>query len=63
MVRPMAVLTLLRCLAAGCAEPPEIADEIDRQVLTAFLGHTDRLPERLTAERMAMFAETPEKIT
>ncbi len=50
-------------VAAGSAEPPEITDEIDREILAAFLEHTDRLPERLTPERMAYFATIPEKIT
>lgn len=63
-MRAMAVvISLIATWSAARAQPPEITDEIDRQVLLAFLGHTDNLPERLTPQYMAKFAEVPERIT
>jgi len=44
-------------------EPVAMADETDRQILEAFLGHVRSSARHCTPERMAKFASQPEDIT
>ena len=55
-------LGLLASAAGRAAEPPQIADATDREILEAFLQHVERSAAYCTPERMAKFASQPEDI-
>jgi len=58
----LALLALLAFPHAAGAEPPEITDPADRQIVEAFLGHAESSARYCTPERMARFASQPEDI-
>ena len=57
-----AALLVIPATTAG-SEPVAMADEIDREILEAFLGHVRSSARHCTPERMAKFASQPEDIT
>ena len=50
-------------IAQAHAEPTEMTDPKDREILQAFLGHVEKSAAYCTPERMARFAAQPEDIT
>ena len=62
MVLLLTGVMIVASIAAGWAQPPEITDESDLEILQAFIEHTDKLPELLSDERMHGITSVPENI-
>ena len=63
MLLGIGAIAVLLCALPCCAQPPEITDETDQQIVEAFLGKVESSAAYCTPERMAKYASQPEDIT
>jgi len=63
MPTTLAALLMPWTVLSALGGPVQITDEVDRQIVSAFLQHAEKSRAYCTSERMAQFASQPEDIT